>query len=394
MSDRLRLFAAGAASLVLVAVGASACGSDSPESGTDPVPANAPAASTGASDPRALELAADWLVGNLNADGLLENTSAYEGKTATSVDVGSSIDLVLGLSASGLLAQEATAVTDAVAEGLPAYVGSGGEVYSGASAKALRLAVDQGRDPHDFGGLDLQARVEDRVATKSRIAGRLQDRSEFGDYANSIGQSYAAAALSAVGSERAESVTDFLLAQQCEEGFFRLAFAAKGAAEQGCDADDSLPAEQAPDTTALVAVQLAPLAEDDEQVQDALTAATKWLLAQQADDGSFADPENGTNSNTTGLAGWALLELGEDDAAARAAGWVRDLQVAQEGDGSGEESLGKLAGETGALAYDEASLAEGREYGLADPLDRSPWVVAGVQAFPVLAAAPAAGESE
>ena len=134
-------------------------------------------------------------------------------------------------------------------------------------------------------------------------------------------------------------------------------------------------------------LQLAGLAEEDE-VADALDAAGQWLLAQQAEDGSFLDPENGANANTTGLAGWALLELGEDEAAARAADWLRDLQVVE----SDAETDAKLAGETGAIAYDEASLEQARQLGLTDPLDRSPWVVAGVQAFPLLAAAPAGDE--
>ena len=382
MSPRLRLVTAGVAAVLVVGT-AGACGTED-DSGSE----SSATGSATATDTQALALAADWLVGNLNADDLLENTTSYEGKTSTMVDVGSSIDLVLGLAASDLLPEQASAVTDAVAGELASYVGSGGELYSGPSAKALALVVDQDRDPRDFGGLDLQDRVEGSIATKPRIAGRLQDRSEYGDYANSIGQSYAAAALTALDSEQADAVTDFLLAQQCEEGFFRLAFTDKKTADQSCDADASVPTEQAPDTTALVVLQLAGLAEEDEEVADALDAAGQWLLAQQAEDGSFLDPENGANANTTGLAGWALLELGEDEAAARAGDWLRDLQVVA----SDAETDEKLAGETGAIAYDEASLEQARQLGLTDPLDRSPWVVAGVQAFPLLAAAPAGDE--
>ncbi len=102
---------------------------------------------------------------------------------------------------------------------------------------------------------------------------------------------------------------------------------------------------------------------------------------QQADDGSFADPQNGTNANTTGIAGWALLQLGEEEAAARAAAWLSELQV------SADEEQDTLADEAGAIAYDESSLAQARQHGLSDPLDRSPWIGAGVQAFPALAAA-------
>lgn len=373
---RRRLVAAVAAA-VLVTGGATACGGSADDDTTD---AATPAG------PGPVDLAAGWVVDNRNDDGLLEVTTSYEGKTSTSVDVGSSIDLVLGLDATGLHAKEVAETTDAVADNLETYVGAGREVYAGPSAKALLLAVDQGRDPADFGGLDLQARVEGTVAARGATAGRLQDRSEYGDYANSIGQAYAVAALTRLDSEQADEVTDFLLLQQCEAGFFRLAFSAAKAADQSCDADDSVAPEQAPDTTALVALQLAVVDPKDEDVATALEDATAWLLAQQAEDGSFADPQNGTNANTTGLAGWALAELGEDGAAARAASWLRDLQVVDE--------EGELAGETGAVAYDEASLADARTHGLDDPLDRSPWLVAGVQAFPALAAVPADGDSE
>ncbi|WP_110181798.1 terpene cyclase/mutase family protein [Nocardioides solisilvae] len=366
-----RRVAAIAASVLLVAAAATACADGEGASDASP-PAEA--------GPAPVELAAAWLLDQRNADGLLEVTTEWEGETTTAADPGGSVDLVLGLSATGLHAQEAAETTDAVAADLPAYVGTGKEVYSGASAKALALALDQGRDPEEFGGLDLRARVEETVVGKGPAVGRLQDRSEYGDYANSIGQAYAAAALTRVGSDAADEVTAFLLQQQCEEGFFRLAFSDPGARDQTCDGDRSVSVEQAPDTTALVVLQLAGLAEEGAsgEVDGALDRAAAWLLEQQAEDGSFSDPENGTNTNTTGLAGWALAELGEDDAAARAAEWLQALQVSEDDE--------ELADEAGAVAYDAASLEDARSHGLDDPLDRSPWVVAAVQAFPALAA--------
>lgn len=334
-------------------------------------------ADTGAADNSAAQAAADWVVDNLNDSGLLEITTSYEGATNTYVDHGSSVDLALGLTALGHAPEQAAAVTDALADDLAAYVGKDGETYAGPSAKALALVVDQDRDPRDFGGEDLQARVEDTVTTKGPAAGRIRDESQFGDYANTIGQAYAAAALSLTGSDAADSATDFLLAQQCEDGFFRLYFSKAKAKDQSCDGAD-VDAEQAPDVTAMVAVQLAPLADEDPEVAAALDSAGAWLTSQQADDGSFSDPENATNTNTVGLAGWALRVLGEDEAADRAAAWLRELQVTDDEDG-------ELADEAGALAYDETALEDGRTHGIADPLDRSQWVLAGVQAFPGLA---------
>lgn len=336
------------------------------------------------SDPTPVAASAQWLVGELNADNLLEIASSYEGETYSGPSYGNSIDLALALSAARQQPAKAAAITDAVATNLEAYAGSGGEIYSGSSAKALALALDQKRNPRSFGGVDLVARVEDTVLTTGPVEGRLQDASEYGDYANSIGQSFAAAALSEAGSEAAAPVTDYLLDQQCSDGFFRLYFADKTSAAQSCDsAVPAESAEQSPDTTALVAVQLAPLAATNREIKTALDRAGAWLLSQQGKDGGFTDPGNGTNANTTGLAGWALAELGHDAAAAKAATWLRVRQVVNGCDG-------KLSKEAGAVAYDDQGWADGIQYGITDPLDRSQWMIAGVQALPALAAAPAA----
>src|SRR5690606_4954704 len=151
------------------------------------------------------------------------------------------------------------------------------------------------------------------------------------------------------------------LAQQCEEGFFRLDLSKPKAKDQSCDGAD-VDAEQAPDVTALVVLQLAPVAGDDVEVAEALDAAGAWLLDQQADDGSFSDPQNATIAHSAGLAGWARRVLGEDDAADRAADWLSTLQVT--------DTDGELADETGAVAYANTALEEGRQYGITDPLDR------------------------
>lgn len=363
MNRRLHAVAAVAAGALLVSGCANSTGTSS--SGGDK-----------AADNTAAEAAADWTLANLNDAGLLEVTSAYEGTTSTFVDHGSSVDLALALSAIDHAPKQVETITDALAEDLLSYVGADGEVYAGASAKALTLVVDQGRDPRDFGGQDLQARVEGTVTSSGPAAGRISDASQYGDYANTLGQAFAAGALSRLGSEKAEAATDFLLAQQCEEGFFRLDLSAPKATDQSCDGA-AVDTEQAPDVTALVALQLAPVADQDEQVGEALDAAGEWLLEQQADDGSFSDPQNAANANTVGLTAWALRVLGEDEAADRAAAWLAELQVSDE--------EGELADETGAVAYDSATLEDGRRHGITDPLDRSRWVLAGVQAVPGLA---------
>ena len=102
------------------------------------------------------------------------------------------------------------------------------DVYAGATAKAPCSPSTQDKNPRAFGGVDLVSQLEGRVATAAPITGRIQDAydpsSEFGgDFANVIGQAYAAQALSsAVSSPRASSVVAFLLQQQCDDGYFRL----------------------------------------------------------------------------------------------------------------------------------------------------------------------------
>lgn len=333
---------------------------------------------TAARDTSAAEAAADWLLDELADDGLLHVTSAYEGETSSAPDHGSSVDLALGLAAIGHAQEQAGAIADAVAGDLATYAGGDGEVYAGPSAKALALAVAQARDPHDFGGEDLQARVEGTVSRRGPVAGRISDTSQYGDYANTLGQAYAAGALHGVDSGAAPAATRFLLAQQCEEGFFRLDFSERQAQDQSCDGAEVDPA-QAPDVTAVAVLQLLPRAEEDPDVAAALDRAAAWMVDQQAEDGSFADPQNATNANSTGLAGRALRALGEDDAAERAATWLSALQVT-------DSETGALTDEAGVLPYDDSALEEGRLHGIADPLDRTQWMISTVQAFPALVA--------
>lgn len=335
-------------------------------------------------------LAGEWLTSNLADDNLLHTASEYMGETYSGPSYGSSIDLAFALDTyDGYFGAHEVAITDAIATNLNAYTTYGDATYSGSSAKALALAVAQGRDATTFGGVDLKARVEGLVATDPAIAGRLQDADPtpdqyWADYANTIGQAYAARALSDLDSASAPAVLDYLLDQQCTgagQGFFRLYFPAADAANQTCDgANPAEPAEQAADTTALVILQLADLAAApgaDPALVTAVEKAATWLAAQQGADGGFADPDTGVNTNTTGLAGWALKEAGKDAAAAKASVWVRARQVL----GTCEV---KLRHETGAIAYNNQALTDGRSYGITDPLDRSPWLIASVQALPVL----------
>ena len=125
---------------------------------------------------------------------------------------------------------------------------------------------------------------------------------------------------------------------------------------------------------------------DDPTVAAALTKAEAWLLDQQHDDGSFGGGTSteAANSNSTGLAGWALASAATPPRPARAAVWVRGLQAADTA-----PCTTALTGETGAIAYDAAAFETGRTEGITEAT-ADQWRRASAQALPVLRWAPAA----
>lgn len=330
--------------------------------------AQSPAAEESGTSPEA-EAGATWLAAQLD-EGLLSYTSQFGPFT----DVGMSIDAALALSRVGGHEAEVERIAAAVEEQLPTYtsypVGKETHVLAGSLAKAMVLADEAGRDPSDFGGTDLQADLEERVLGSGRIsdaydAGNAQDA----DYANVIGQVFAARALSAAGSGKADEVVDFLLEQQCDAGWFRQTFTADPeAADQGCDGDPEAAAD--PDVTALAAIHLAEAAAEDDEVATAVDDALAWLAGQQAGDGSVSGASPAVaNANTTGLAGWAFGQHGRAEEADAAAGWVAEHQLTDGPD-------------AGAVAFDDKALAAG-ERGIKEK-QRSQWLLATAQALPAL----------
>ena len=85
----------------------------------------------------------------------------------------------------------------------------------------------------------------------------------------------------------------------------------------------------------------------------------------------------GLNTNSTGLAGQALLGLGDDARATKAAGFVGSLQVSCEIIADNDA----LAPDTvGAIAYDGAGLSEAQEFGI-DATNGDQWTRATSQAI-------------
>lgn len=357
-----------AATGLALALGLTACGRENDGEDT----ANEEASHTTEATDAALAGAA-WLEGELQ-EGVLFN------RQYKTPDHSTTVELAYALMAVDHDSAALEDISTALAEGVDAYTSPGEDVYAGSTAKLVSFAADTGADPHAFGGEDLVTQLEERTADDGAAAGRIADQSAYGDYANSFGQAWAVRGLTLAGSDEAEAARDFLLQQQCEEGFIRLYFAKPKDADQTCDGAGAEP--EPVDTTALAYVLLHDLAADDPVLAEALDHGIEYIKAQQAEDGSFSGG-SGTavvpNSNSTGLAGWALHLAGEDDAAAEAATWVRARQLG--------ECEGPLADDAGAIGFDDAALTAAGERGLTKKTEYQ-WRLSTAQALPALLAAP------
>lgn len=339
------------------------------------------AAPAGAATPS--QLAKDWAASELTG-GLVIGQYG-------SADVGLTIDAGFAFDAMGRTA-EAQLVGDAIdAELLPSansygyvqgeeysypaneYLGTGR--YANATAKAAAFTQRIDRDPTTQYDVNLVAQLEDLT---DDTTGVIADETNFDNYANTIGQAFAAEALTVAGSEEAGPATTALLAQQCPAGYFRFGLSAAPCAVDATDV--------APDTTGLAVLSLLASGNTSPDVTSAIAEATAWLESVQLTDGSLAGDTAapGSNSNSTGLAGWALGEAGRQASAARAAAWTRSMQVADAGACSSQAP-------TGAIAYNPADLAAGRTSGItSNATVRDKWRRATFQSAPVLQWAPAA----
>ncbi|WP_346387660.1 hypothetical protein [Nocardioides sp.] len=320
---------------------------------------------------------ARWLTHELT-NGLIHNDQyAFD-------DYGLTADTAFALAAIGGEGDTVRTIRRALAQHVDSWTTgvdfSSPDVYAGSTAKAVVLAETTGADPRSFGGVDVVRRLNNLVSDSAPTVGRIEDSAEA-DYANVIGQTFAAQGLSVAGSGKADETLRFLLKQQCSTGYFRLNFAAKDATDQTCDGG-ARATTSAPDTdvTALAVLGLTALPHKSAAVRSAISDAAGWLKRHQKDNGSFGGgpATEASNSNSTGLAGWALGETGSCNAAARAARWVGRLQV------TGDVSGTPLAGDKGAIAYDRTRLAAGETNGIGTE-DRDQWRRATAQAAPSLA---------
>lgn len=319
---------------------------------------------------------ARWLTRQLS-DGLIHNDQ-YDFD-----DYGLTADTAFALAAIGGQHDTVREIRKALAQHVDSWTtgvdfGSD-DVYAGSTAKAVVLAQTTGADPRAFHGVDLVKRLNTRVNDTRPTIGRIEDASAT-DYANVIGQSFAAQGLSVAGSRNADNAVRFLLKQQCSAGYFRLNFADKSATDQTCDGG-AHSTTSAPDTdvTALAVLSLIALPNKTSAVRSAISNAVGWLTRRQKGNGSFGGgpATESSNSNSTGLAGWALGASGACKAASKSARWVQGVQI------SGDVSGSPLAVEKGAIGYDRDRFAAGEADGIGTK-DRDQWRRATTQAAPSL----------
>lgn len=400
---RRRAWAVAGVSTAVAVAGAVPLASPVAAAPTAPAPASAAQAPAAAAvDPGPLGLAGSWLERQLT-DGIAVTSYTFDGQVGTFEDLGLTVDIGNALVASGRTAG-VEAVSAALADNEQAYTrpGFGTNVSAGSTAKLADFVQAAEGDPTAFGGTDLIAQLESRVApadapTAGRISDDFDPADEFAaDFANVFGQAYAVSALDTAGSAATDRATDFLVDQQCADGWFRLYFAGADAADQTCDGATEA-ASPSVDATALALLALAEQA-DDTDLRPAVEDATAWLLGLQADDGSFTDGDQiGANANSTGLAAQALSAAGDalggdltqatTEAATAAAVWLRRHQV-----GDLATCVTPLQGEVGAVAYDDAALAAGRRNGIVPATTQYQWRLATAQSAAALASAPDAAE--
>src|SRR5687767_9115644 len=190
------------AALSTVALGAGVLAA--PSASAEPTPALREAkAAAPATDSTPSTIAAEWIAGELT-NGLVV------GKFGP--DFGLTIDTGMALSTVASQGATVTAINNALEPRIAEYIGDGKkEAYAGPTAKAAAFARVAKKNPTSYGGRNLVAELEALTAdatigtapntTPNPLAGRVSDTSQFGDFANVIGQSYAVRALSLANSQ-------------------------------------------------------------------------------------------------------------------------------------------------------------------------------------------------
>ncbi|GAA2819723.1 prenyltransferase/squalene oxidase repeat-containing protein [Crossiella cryophila] len=236
------------------------------------------------------------------------------------VDYGQTADVAYGLLLSGRQPSSLTKVlafldkkdsVEAYTQGKP--FDKPGARYAGATAKLAFLFTLAGKNPRAVGGIDLIDQLSGLLGDNGRFA----DISEFGNNANTFGQSFGILALTAVGdTTRADKAATALAAARCKDATVPVGFpAAEGCATGTADATG----------LALQALNAVPknggaLSPDR---KTALTESVRALEKLRQGNGSWIGP-GGENVNSTAYATMGLLGVRQDAKDSRA--WLLSLQ--------------------------------------------------------------------
>lgn len=316
------------------------------------------AASPAMADSSEAAVSAGWLADQVQSDGLLH--------TEFGPDYGLSADTLLTLDALGGQASAVNALLSGLSADPQAYIsgeafGDEGSTYAGATGK-LTFALDSvGTNVTNVNGINLIERLESVIEIEGAEIGRGKDVSDWGDYSNGVGQAWIARALVATGSDLADEAVNYVLSKQCADGGFPTNLNASNC-------------ESGHDTTAytIAALQEAKAASvvDGATLDAAIASAVTSLKNAQASDGSFGAGD-GINSNTTGLAAWALRNTGEEEAADNAVDWIRTVFA---------KSTGVLSAEAGAIAFNKQTYDQAVGAGAIPSDARDQWTRATAQA--------------
>ena len=378
------------AAVALSAAALSAGVLGAPSASADPSPALLAAKAAPGTDSTPSTIAAEWLAGELT-NGLIA--------TAQGPDLGLTIDTGMALATVAGQGPNVTAINAALETRIGEYVGDGTkESYAGPLAKAATFARTAKKNPTSYNGINLITRLEERTADvpadpvanpqAAAFAGRIFDKSEFGNFANVVGQSYAVRALSLANSSEAGAARDFLLKQQCASGYFRLNFDKANVASQSC-AEGVAGSEADPDATSLAVINLIESGDKTPAVTAALAKAGTWLADRQRNSGAIRGGAGTAviNTNSTSIGGYALGLLKNRDAALKAALWVRKNQPVDK-----YKCRTALTKDTGAVAYRKDRATDAKTSGI--PADgRDEWRRATSQAILGLQFAPASKDA-
>ena len=273
-------------------------------------------------------------------------------------DFGLTIDTGMALSTVASQGATVTAINNALEPRIAEYVGDGTkESYAGPLAKAAPSPAPPRRTRSATAGSTSSpasrsapptSRPTRRRSRRPRpFAGRIFDKSESGNFANVVGQSYAVRALTLARSAEAGAARDFLLKQQCASGYFRLNFDKANVPSQSCT-EGVAGSEADPDATALAVINLVESGDTTPAVTAALDKASAWLAASQRNSGAIRSSGDGAsiNTNTTAVGGYALGLMRNRDAALKAALWVRKNQPVDK-----YKCRTALTKDTGAVAF-------------------------------------------